>query len=580
LVTFSPTTSTHTMRLKKAFLTTLISVFSYSLTFAQQVTVTGKVTDKLSRTGLQGVTVKAEDKQTVTGKNGEFKLLADAEKIKKSGLTFSSVGYLRKKVLYAENGIYLVQLEASAADLSEVTITAGAETIIEKAIRKIPVNYPASAFMMNGILRTHHVNKDSLKTYEYFQNDAVLKIYHPSYAKKNDGAQVAVVQNRYKLFKAEKQRSIAVFWLDAYQIPGKDFVFVRADFVVRSKMKNFEYTLNGETVKDGRKVFIVDFNSKKNGTAGTLYIDKVTYAFTAAKYERQLGSLMQNSRVNKREMSFKQIGNKWYLDRFSVSSQYTGKGYNYMADYQTVSVDTVNVATIPAKDQIKPYTDDVDIRQPGSDSTWKTYQPIFDQAQKDSIITYVAPPEGFIDQSQIAEKTKPGLLKSVLGYLIKDNMRYKLRFSRLPLDFAANQPALGKNISSSSVYAVGTSFQFRLYKGLFIEYHNADNYGLGGIRNKITEYNLTYNFEMNKHHQLITISPVLGYAKLTSDVKKTNWFTQESLIGGLTFSYSLNRKLGVYTGVNYNLSSSIVNKGLLVTAQKAYPYLGIIYKIK
>jgi len=570
------------MQLKKTLLPFfIITSFTLSAVFPQQKMISGSVTDITTHLGLQGVTVKIYDKQTLTNKKGDFSMSIETDLIKKHGITFTCVGYQKKKLVFAEDGSYQVHLEPYAANLAEVSISAGAETIIEKAIRKIPLNYPGSPFMMTGILRTHHVNKDSLNTYEYFQNDAVLKIYHPSYAKKSDDAQIAVVQNKYKLFKSEKQRPIPVFWINAYLIPGQDFVYLREDFVVRSKMKHFTYTLDGKSVVDGRKVYVVDFESKKKGTTGTLYIDQITYAFVAAKYRRQFDGLFKNNILTRdRNLGFKQVGNKWLLDRFSVISNYTERGYRYSADYKTLSIDTVQVKPLPKDDVIKPYTDDVAVRHTVNDSTWNTYQHLFDKAEKDSLITNIEPPKGFVDQSQMISKTKSGFFKRVLGYLATDNMRYTLKFNRLPLDFAVYQQALDKNISSSSIYTIGSGLQLRLYKGLFIEASSSNNYGLGGIRNQSTEYNLTYNFEVNRHHRLITISPVFGYTKFTSSVKKVTWFTQECFTGGLTVSYALGRKFAVYAGGNYNLNSNVTNQGLLLNTKKAYPYLGILYKIK
>jgi len=116
----------------KNLLTALLFIFlSGGSVLAQQKTVIGNVRDKVTHTNLAGVTVKSGARQTVTDKNGDFKLSADSSLVGHSKITFTYVGYREKKVVLTESRIYRVELEPSVAELAEVTINADAETIIK-----------------------------------------------------------------------------------------------------------------------------------------------------------------------------------------------------------------------------------------------------------------------------------------------------------------------------------------------------------------------------------------------------------------------------------------------------------------
>ncbi len=107
------------MRRKLLFaflLSVIISTFSY----AQEMTVNGRVTDEKGN-GISGVTVlvKSTKKAALTNENGDFSINTK----KGALLTFSYVGYVSKT--YTVEGATLnVSLAAGANDLNEVVVTA------------------------------------------------------------------------------------------------------------------------------------------------------------------------------------------------------------------------------------------------------------------------------------------------------------------------------------------------------------------------------------------------------------------------------------------------------------------------
>ena len=77
----------------KNLLTALLFIFlSGGSVLAQQKTVIGNVRDKVTHTNLAGVTVKSGARQTVTDKNGDFKLSADSSLVGHSKNNFYLCG--------------------------------------------------------------------------------------------------------------------------------------------------------------------------------------------------------------------------------------------------------------------------------------------------------------------------------------------------------------------------------------------------------------------------------------------------------------------------------------------------------
>jgi len=133
----------------------LISVLTvpFSL-FAQQVTVSGKITDSKTGLPLEGATVKVKNDKavTTTDKNGEFKILAPSSE---AVISITYVGYEVYEIK-AGNGNLAVSLVNLETDLNEVVvvgygtqkrtnITGSVATVDMKRVEDLPVSNLAEA---------------------------------------------------------------------------------------------------------------------------------------------------------------------------------------------------------------------------------------------------------------------------------------------------------------------------------------------------------------------------------------------------------------------------------------------------
>jgi len=98
----------------------LLCLFFVNTTFAQNVTIKGKVTDATTGETLPGVSViiKGTTNGTQTDASGAFALSAPSN----STLSFSSLGYLTQQVIATGGSPILIKLAPSASDLQQVVV--------------------------------------------------------------------------------------------------------------------------------------------------------------------------------------------------------------------------------------------------------------------------------------------------------------------------------------------------------------------------------------------------------------------------------------------------------------------------
>ncbi len=98
----------------------LVAMLSFSLSYAQVKTVTGKVTDADNGEPLPGVTIviKGTTNGTITNFDGDYSLKVETGQT----LIFSYVGYLKQEVLVSTQTVLNIALETDTEQLEEVVV--------------------------------------------------------------------------------------------------------------------------------------------------------------------------------------------------------------------------------------------------------------------------------------------------------------------------------------------------------------------------------------------------------------------------------------------------------------------------
>jgi len=130
----------------------VLCLMLYTQAFAQEVTVTGKVTDIESNTALPGVNIieKGTTNGTITDLDGNYSITISSDD---ATLVFSFVGMQTQEVLVGDSRVINIELAEMIGELEEVVITGymterkvdvtGAVSLVdEEAILNIPSNNP------------------------------------------------------------------------------------------------------------------------------------------------------------------------------------------------------------------------------------------------------------------------------------------------------------------------------------------------------------------------------------------------------------------------------------------------------
>ncbi len=547
--------------------------------FAQIISISGHVKDVEPGLPVPGATLKIGSTGTSTDKGGGFNLVLEKAVVAQYGIVVSCIGYQKAAVAYQAGNVYHITLRPAVNALAGVTVAVG-ESIIQKTIRRIPQNYPVNDFMMEGFLRGYQVTKDSVAYHKYYKNDAVIKMHYPSY-KNTEDPQVVLLQNKATDVSNVNHNNDTLRWVNGYLVVSHmDMVHARSYILAANGAKKYTYVINGKDQVNGCRVYVVNFFSvKQNDKAGTLYIDTATYAIVKTEltlYNQQ--SLTGLEFKKSFTFNYKKINGRWYIDNVKAHAVTERKGISQSAsiDYKTTSIDTLHTETLAYRDVIQNWTEDAKINNPGTPEIQAKYAGLFKSSATDTLFTQIPVP--VVDTIKNAATKRKNTLRSIFHYIQNGNIRTILSVSKLPLTLAQVQPLLNSNVDDIAGYSFGAGDQFRLYKNLFFEYDLKFNFGIGGLKNNQSSVSVLYNFELNKHHRLITVSPSFGYSNLTLSKNGTDYFKQSDLVPGLCIAIDRIHKLSYFVQVKYYNNLDTQNQGIQLTQQKFTPTIGLMLK--
>ena len=367
---------------------------------AQSFSFSGKITDNITHIGLPGATIKIGKDGCVADKKGYFSIITDSAKLTKYGIDFSNVGYTGYHIAgIPADDFLIITLTKSAGVLPEVVVGSSARAIVEKAIAAIPLNYPTAPFNLKGINRIYESINDS----DYFYaSDALLNFYYTSYTRPSQKTQVAIEQNRsdsvnniimkkniiYSLLKPHQD--IPVYWIREYYLLSKlDYLRRRIYFFDPKQINNYNFFTPLKIIYGRHKVYAIDFAVKEGraGAEGSVFIDTATYAFAGISFTANQNGLdkVNAAYTNHKKtflywsVNYQEINGKWYFrdghtEQHVIWHKHWGKDtYSQKAfmDFATLSIDTINVQSIPVKDRVKKDDRAIDVHITSDINKWK-----------------------------------------------------------------------------------------------------------------------------------------------------------------------------------------------------------------
>jgi hypothetical protein len=526
----------------------LLAILLPVLIFGQSISIQGVVLDSFTNKPLSGVAVSLSNyKGTITNSQGVFYLnsqLYSAGKTPK--LSISYVGYrpMLVSVLSTKEPIE-IRLAPMQKELKEVIVSSKAKSIIERAIDKIPENYPVNPVIINGLLR---VNVSMNDTDYFYKSDALAQIYAQSY---NNGIdqRVEVLQNKTTTIKnpQSKYSVIAPASFVGNFSSIADIVYHKGLFLNKRSLNDYIYFHYTKAFINNRVTYIIEFEKKRNNKIeGTVYIDSATLAFVKINVKRyKVESLMFATKdFENVEVNYRQYGDKWMINDSYQETIYNMKlNAKEYVGFAANSYDTTGTKKISTFASNGSFDLDDKVQRFVEDSLWRNNEKLFEKAENESRLTVVEMP--IIDTT--LQPIKFGFSVAMAKYFNPENIRFRLYAVQFP--YSLNN--LGYN--SVAEYGIGVGASFRIYKPLFLQLNREFNYGWGGLKTSSSSYRLSYLWSLKgKSNHSIVAAPFIGYSGIQIDDKSKNLqqrFT--NAVSGLTLYVPASKQLQFFAEAEY-----------------------------
>ncbi|MEI8110061.1 MAG: carboxypeptidase-like regulatory domain-containing protein [Chitinophagia bacterium] len=527
----------------------VLAILMPVLIFGQSISIQGVVLDSLTNKPLSGVAVTLSNyKGTITNSQGFFHLRSELYTAGKTPkLSISYVGYrpMFVSVLSTKEPIE-IRLAPIQKELKEVIVSSKTKSIIERAIDKIPENYPVNSVIINGLLR---VNVSVNDTDYFYKSDALAQIYAQSY---NNGIdqRVEVLQNKTRTIKnpQSKYSAIAPASFVGNFSSIADIVYHKGLFLNKRLLNDYIYFHYTKAFINNRVTYIIEFEKKRNNKIeGTVYIDSASLAFVKFNVKRyKVQSLMFATKdFENVEVNYRQYGDKWIINDSYQETIYNMKfrAKEYVG-FAANSYDTSGTKKISTYAANGSFDLDDKVQRFVDDSLWRRNEKLFEKAENESRLSIVEMPK--IDTT--LHPIKFGFSVAMARYFNPENIRFRLYGVQFP--YSLNK--LGYNLVAA--YGIGAGASFRIYKTLFLQLNREFNYGWGGLKISCSSYRLSYLWSLNgKSNRSLVAAPFIGYSGIQIDDKSKNLqqrFT--NAVSGLTLYVPASKQLQFFAEGEYN----------------------------
>lgn len=348
----------------------LFHFFFTSITNGQNIVIEGVVKESKSKEALPYANIFLQKNilGTITNQYGQFKIILPQEK-ENDSLVISHLGYKTQTIHMStiKNPLEIF-LNKDEKILDEVVIIGyTAETIIKKALKKIPNNYFSEPYKSTGFYRV-----TSQKDNSYIHlSEAVFDIYQS----KTDNPKQQFKLQKMRAIKDEKASQGIDLGLKPSGIYEFDIVnnLDELELLNKTGLKQHNFQLEGSELFNGAETYKISFDQKdikKSGYKGYMLIDKETFAFVyfdiqlspkgVAYYkfgDASTRALMKiiginiDMSKNNYQIQYKRFGDKYYLNNVGNDATLTFKSdrkhYNFKGntrvDYLITKIETENV---------------------------------------------------------------------------------------------------------------------------------------------------------------------------------------------------------------------------------------------
>ena len=338
----------------------VLGLFCFTPVFAQNITISGTVTDVTDGSPLPGVNifVKTPFSGTATNVDGRFTLTLSQRRVG-TYLYFSSIGYKTDSIRLNRSELNVsIKLTPDVHALSDVVVFPDEDALrrlLREAFERIPQNYSIQPVRYEVFYR--ETNRDSTGMIVAVA-EAILDIFKNSYTQPNDHGQVRVVKSRKNVLPQYNELvPMGGFIGGAHSFVRGNYVFTRRNVIHPNHFDRFNFQLAGMTRFDGRDVYIIEFQSRTSSFNGRLYIDVESLAYVRISWNNpSVVRELRFTRENRRgELNYIYFQGNWHLNHilYSDVKRFGSRpALHQSTEHLVLSINTDNVAPIPHEEQL------------------------------------------------------------------------------------------------------------------------------------------------------------------------------------------------------------------------------------
>jgi len=519
------------------------------LLVAQSNIIQGIVVDSISKKALSGVSVSfSNNKGTITNEKGYFILRSQLFSLsKKNKLSISYVGY--NPIIFnvlASNEVIEINLVPLQKELQEVIIFSKTKSIIERAIERIPFNYPLKPTTINGLLRVNVTIND---TDYFYKSDAMIQVYAQSY-KNGVPQEVKVLQNKTTTVKNPRSK---YYHLAPAIIGGNfstisDVVYNRDLFLNKKSIDDYLYIQRNKIRLNNHVTYVIDFEKKRNNKMeGTVYIDSSSLAFVAfnVKSYQVKSKVFITKDFVRADIKYQSLGDKWFInssyletiyDKSLIAKEYVG--------FSSITYDTSDIRKISTFEGVKSYDLDDNIRKFVPDILWSKNDSLFVRAENENKLSVVEIPS--IDSTI---KPRKSLQAAVASYLNNQNISIRIYGAKFPFSL------VNTSYDGWAGYSIGTGIMLRINKSFYFQFNAENSWGLGGLDTRNLNYLISFQPKLfSKSARSLVPALHAGFSSIRISEKESNIHQRfTNAVTGLSFYVPVSKRVQLFTEAEYIL---------------------------
>jgi hypothetical protein len=333
-------------------LITVIFLFFISVSvFSQPVSISGIVLDSTDENPIPDIAILTGDAKigTITTSEGKFSIKVPSVYAGEY-LFFTGVSYQKDSILIRD-GNFTIHLQPKVYVLNEVYVMPDSTllTLLERAYKKIPDNYPTYPTSYQGFYR-ESVQNENKEQVDF--TESILGIYKEPYHNNSSvPGQIELIQSRKKNI-----QSVGVLYYGGpFLMVNGDVVLRKADYIVPKRFRKYSYQLNGIKTLKGKDYYEIGFVKNSIDSAhmysGTMLIDKESLAYVSFEVNSNGNPNVLRFRDSEQQVQvlYEKTDDKWYLNYYSYKNEHVDR-FNEKKRYINIEFMTTYIK----KDSISP----------------------------------------------------------------------------------------------------------------------------------------------------------------------------------------------------------------------------------